>query len=112
MTDVSSVSSASQGVSDLFQALSSTGSSSVSSVLSSASLQSKLKSASTADVVQLSEQALQLQQASGLFGTPTASATATAASPDSLLLQALTSAITGSTTPPQSTSSGSLSFLG
>ena len=107
---MSSVSSASQGVSDLFQALSNTGSSSVTSVLSSSSLQSKLEGASSGDVVKLSEQALQLQETSGLFG---ASATSqNVATPDSLLLQAISSSVTGSPTAPANTNPGTLSFLG
>jgi hypothetical protein len=112
---MSSVSSASQGVSDLFQALSNTGSSSVTSVLSSSSLQSKLEGASSDDVVKLSEQALQLQQANGLFGASAAlqsAAAGPAATPDSLLLQAISSSITGSPTAPANPNPGTLSLVG
>jgi len=113
---MSTVSSVNPGVSDLFQALSNTGSSSVTSVLSSTSLQSKLAGASSRDVVKLSEQALQLQQANGLFsasaGSQTAATTAASATPDSLLLQAISSSITGSPTTCANTNPGILSFVG
>jgi hypothetical protein len=109
---MSSVSSAGQGVADLFQALSSTGSTSVASVLSSASLQSKLAAASSGDVVKLSEQALQLQQADGLFGASASSQISSSATPDSLLLQAISSSVTGSPAAASNPNSGNLSFLG
>jgi hypothetical protein len=105
---MSSVASVSSGVSDLFQALSNTGSSSVSSVLSSTSLQSKLEGSSSGDIVKLSEQALQLQQANGLFGASTSSPAVT--DPASLLLQAVNSATTG--TPSTSSSTTTAPFTG
>ena len=92
---MSSVSSVNPGVADLFNWLSSTGSTAVTSELSSPSVQSALESSSPGDLVQLSRQALQLQQAASLFGdSDTAQASAT---PESQLLQALTSSISGST---------------
>jgi hypothetical protein len=96
-TLMSSVTSVNPGVADLFHALSNTGSASVSSPLSLPGLQSALQTASPVDIVQLSQQALALQQVSGLFGTPDAFQTST--DPSSLLLQALTSSVLGSTTP-------------
>jgi hypothetical protein len=93
---MSAVPSVNSGVADLTQWLSSTGTTSASSALSSKAVQSALQSASSADLVQLSQQALDLQEASGLFGN--AGSSSTAANPETLLLQALNSAITGSTT--------------
>jgi hypothetical protein len=71
-----SVTSPNPGVADLLQILSTAGSPSLSSVLSSSSVQSALTNASPADLVQLSDQALQLQVANGLFGSPDPSQTA------------------------------------
>jgi hypothetical protein len=65
-----SVSSANPGVADLLQILSNAGSPALSSTLSSSPVQSALQNASPADLVQLSDQALQLQVANDLFGTP------------------------------------------
>src|SRR5579863_1109656 len=93
---MSAVNSVNPGIADLFQLLSNTGSASVSSPLSSPALQSALQNASPSDVVQLSLQALQLQDVSSLFGSPGSSQTAVTA--DNLLLQALNSSISGSTT--------------
>lgn len=64
------------GTATLIQLLSGTGSALSSSGLSSSQLQSALKGASPSDIVQLSDQALQLQVADGLFGSPEASQTA------------------------------------
>jgi len=94
---MSSVTSLNQGVTDLFQALSNTGSSSLSSVLSSPALQSALKTASPGDIVKLSEAALQLQSVGGLFGGSNPAPTS-ATDPGSQLIQALDSSIAGSTT--------------
>ena len=65
---MASVTSVNPGVSDLLQTLSSVGSTSLSSALSSSKVQSALQTASPGDLVQLSQAALQLQQAVGLFG--------------------------------------------
>ena len=63
-----SVGSVNPGVGDLLQALYNNNSS-LSPVLSSPSVESALQSASPADKVQLSAQALQLQQTGELFGS-------------------------------------------
>lgn len=90
---MSSAGSVSSGVSSLIQALSNTGSSSVTSVLSSSTVQSRLKSASSADVAHVSEQALHLQQANLLFGDSRSIQdslqNAGATTPESLLLRAV-----------------------
>jgi spore germination protein GerM len=86
---MSSVTSVSAGVADLFQ----TFAPAAGSPLSSASLQSTLENASPRDVVQLSRQALRLQESGSLFGTATTTQTAT--DPAALLLQAVTSSLTG-----------------
>ena len=105
------------GIADLSQLLSSTGSASISSALSSPKVQSALQTAPPGDIVQLSRQAVQLQEVSGLFGNSGSSQTA--ATPQALLLQALNSAITGSTASTAASAleqakstSGSVSFLG
>jgi hypothetical protein len=94
-----SVASVNPGVSDVLQILSNAGSTSLSSALSSKSVRSALESASSGDIVQLSQQALQLQEASDLFGGQAS------ADPGSLLLQALDSATAGSTTAAATTPS-------
>jgi hypothetical protein len=71
-----STSSVNPGVADVLQILSSAGSASLSSALSSPSVESALDSASPGDIVHLSKQALQLQEAGILFGSPAASQTA------------------------------------
>jgi hypothetical protein len=91
---MSAIGSVNPGVADLFNWLASTGATSVTSGLSSPSVQTALQSSSPSDLVQLSQQALQLQQAGSLFGS--SDATQTSATPESLLLQALTSSIAGS----------------
>ncbi len=65
---MSSINSVNPGVSDLLKAFSKTGSSPLPAALSTTAVQSALAIASPQDLVQLSEQALQLQQAGGLFG--------------------------------------------
>jgi hypothetical protein len=70
---MTSVSANSSGVADLLQTFSGTGatanSSALSSALASAQVQTALQTASPGDIVQLSEQALQWQQVTGLFGS-------------------------------------------
>jgi hypothetical protein len=65
---MSSVAATNPGLSNLLQTLSTT-SPQLSSMLSSSTVQSALKNASPQDIVKLSEQALQLQQVSSLFGS-------------------------------------------
>jgi hypothetical protein len=100
------VASVNPGVADLLQILSNSGSSSLSSTLSSSRIQSALQDSSPGDLVQLSDQALQLQVASGLFGSldppQTAGLFSTAANPSSSatldnLLASLSSSSPGST---------------
>jgi hypothetical protein len=93
MASVSSqLTTVSPGIADLFKTLPATAG----SPLSSPGLQSVLEDASPRDIVQISSQALQLQEASNLFGTAT-SASTTSTDPASLLLQAVNSSLTGST---------------
>jgi hypothetical protein len=100
---MSAIGSVNPGVADLFNWLSSTGAAPVTSVLSSPAVQTALQSSSPGDLVQLSQQALQLQQAGSLFGS--SDSVETSATPESLLLQALTSSISGSPTPGSETTS-------
>ena len=102
---MSSVDPVNSGLADLIKALSNTGSSSVSSSLSSAGVQSALQNADPRDVVHLSLAAQQLQEADGLFGGT--STPQTAATPATLLLQALDSSITGKDSSVTGTGSGS-----
>lgn len=106
---MSTIASVNPGVSDLLNFLSSTGSSPVSSVLSSPSVQTALHSSSPGDLAQLSQQALQLQQAGSLFGN--SDSAETSATPESLLLQALTSSTTGTSTSSTSTAGAATSAL-
>jgi len=82
------VGSDSAGIADLLKTFSGTGASASSSALSSAlastQVQTDLQSAAPGDIVQLSEQAVQLQQVAGLFGSPDQTAS-TVASTISLL---------------------------
>ncbi len=92
---MSAISSTSPGISALLTAISGSFSSnaSLSSTLSSPAVQSALQ-ASPGDLVQLSQQALQMQFDGGLFGYSNTSQTA---SPESLLLQSLTGSQVGPT---------------
>jgi hypothetical protein len=90
---MSSIASVNPGVSDLLQTLSSAGSTPASSVLSSPAVESALQNASPRDIAHLSAEALQLQEANGLFGSPDSTQTAA-----SIILQALNSSSLGSTT--------------
>jgi hypothetical protein len=56
------------GIADLMQIFSNAATPALSSLLSSSQVQSALATASPADLVQLSDQALQLQEVDGLFG--------------------------------------------
>jgi hypothetical protein len=73
---MTSVSANPSGVADLLQTFSGTGASASSSALSSTQVQTALQSASPGDIVQLSEQAVQLQQVAGLFASSEPSPTA------------------------------------
>jgi hypothetical protein len=57
------------GLSDLIQELTSSGSTALASTLSSPSVQSAIEQAPPGDLVQLSDEALQLQVVGSLFGT-------------------------------------------
>lgn len=70
---VANPSGANSGASSVLQFLSSAASPLVSSLTSSSSVQSALESASPADLIQLSAQALRYQEAEGLF-SPSATA--------------------------------------
>jgi hypothetical protein len=65
---MSSISSTGTGISDLMQIISSAATPALSSLLSSSTVQAALGKASPADLAQLSDQALQLQEVDGLFG--------------------------------------------
>jgi hypothetical protein len=84
---MSSVTAPNPGTSDLLQIFAGSVSSPLPSQLSSTAVKSALQSAPPADLVSLSEQALQLQKVAGLFGTGT-----TATDPATQLLQALNQA--------------------
>jgi hypothetical protein len=64
---MSTVTPVNPGVADLLQILSNAGSPSLSNALSSSNVESALQASSPADIVQLSNQALQLQVANDLF---------------------------------------------
>jgi hypothetical protein len=72
MSSISSVSSTSS-VANLMQMLKIVAPPAVSSLLTSKTMQAALAKASPTDIVQLSEQATQLQMADGLFGGPNTS---------------------------------------
>jgi hypothetical protein len=91
------------GVADLLQTLSSGATGSLSSLLSSTSVQSALQIAAPEDVVQLSQEAQQLVEANGLFAAPGVSQAAT--DPATLLIQAINSSLSGSTSPQAATTS-------
>jgi hypothetical protein len=93
---MSSVNSAVSRVTDLLQAISSIAPSGLSSALSSWTVQSALQGASTGDLLQLSRQALDLQQVTGLFAG--AEGGQSTADPGTLLLQSLESHGSASTT--------------
>ncbi len=84
---MASVGSVNSGVSTLLQTFSRTGSSALSSALSSSTAQAALKNAAPVDIVQLSDQAVQLQQALSLFGY--GSSATSASDPGTQALQAL-----------------------
>ena len=92
---MSSVSAVPSGVADLLQTFSKAGSSALPSALSSTAVQSALELASPGDLVQLSQQALALQQVGGLLGgsdssgNSDASQEGAATDPGTLILQAL-----------------------
>ena len=71
-----SVASTSNGLSDLLQTLTNENSPLL-STLSSPAIQAALQNAPASDIVQISDQAMQLQDAEALFGAPTTSSTPT-----------------------------------
>lgn len=94
---MSSIASVNPGVSDLLQTLAGSGSTPASSVLSSPAVESALQHAPSGDIAHLSAEALQLQEANGLFGNPDSTQTAA-----SIILQALNSSQAGSATNGES----------
>ena len=72
---MSTVSSTSAGLADLMQIFSSAATPALSSLMSSSEMKSALGKASPGDLVELSSQALKLQEVDGLFAAPAASAT-------------------------------------
>jgi hypothetical protein len=98
------------GVAALLQILSNAGAPSLSSALSTTSIQSALQAASPADIAQLSDQAVQLQVANSLFANTSPSQTVFSASSLSNSNVALENLLTNlysptPTTPPSSTAS-------
>jgi hypothetical protein len=73
---MTTVSADPSGVADLLQTFSGTGASASSSALSSTKVQTALQSSSPGDIVQLSDQAVQLQQVTAIFASSEQSATA------------------------------------
>ncbi len=86
-----SVASTSNGLSDLLQTLTNENSPLL-PTLSSPAIQAELESAPASDIVQISDQAMQLQDAEALFGTPN-----TASTPTDSLFAALMPAGSGAT---------------
>ncbi len=82
------------GITDLMQLLATSAPSALSSLFSSSSMKAALGKESPADIVNLSEQAMQLQEADGLFGGPPAP---TVESSGMQMQDILTSAYTGAT---------------
>jgi hypothetical protein len=72
------VASTNTGIANWMQILSSAATPAVSSLLSSSAVQAGIAKASPVDIVQLSDQALQLQEADGLFGSADAGTSQTA----------------------------------
>src|SRR5579862_9138307 len=93
-------SSTSPGMTDLMQLLTSSGSPLLNSGLSSTQLQSALQDASPGDLVQLSNQAVQLQTVDGLFGASDTSQTSSSDTLESLVasLSANSTSTTAATT--------------
>jgi hypothetical protein len=100
-----SIASVNPGIADLLQTLSGAATGTLSSLLSSSATESALQNAPPADVAQLSQLAQQLAETNGLFGGSGESQTAT--DPATLLLQAVTSSLTGSPSPTASSASTS-----
>lgn len=86
---MASIAPVNPGVTDVLQLLSGAGSASVSSALSSPTVQSALQNAPPADLVQLSAAALQLQDVTDLFGGSGSSPATAAASSESQLISDL-----------------------
>jgi hypothetical protein len=99
-----SVASTTNGLSDLLQTLTNENSPLL-STLSSPAIQAALENAPASDIVQISDQAMQLQDTEALFGTPS-----TAATPTESLFAALTPP--GATATPSAAGSSLAEFLG
>lgn len=106
------------GMSDMIQLLSSSSSPLASAGLSSSQIQSALKNASPTDIVHLSDQAIQMQEATALFGSSDTSQTnslfstpSSSSSDDTFnnLIAALNSAASSATSSSSSSSSQSTS---
>ena len=91
---MSSVAATNPGLSSVLQTLSAT-SPQLSSILSSSTVQSALKNASPQDIVKLSQQALELQQVSSLFGSSIGTQSVGLASNPDSLFPALSSGTAG-----------------
>jgi hypothetical protein len=90
-----SVASTSNGLSDLLQTLTNQNSPLLSTV-SSPTVEKALENAPASDIVQISDEAMQLQEAETLFGAPNVTSTSTDA------LFGITPAPTTSSSPPSS----------
>ncbi len=101
----SSPGSTNPGLADALQLITNSASPTVSSLLSSPSVQAALQNAPTADLVELSDQALQSQVVDGLFGNADGSQTQT--DPSTTLANILAE-VNPSTSSTASTSSSSL----
>ena len=100
---MSSVSPISTGISDLMQMYSNVATPAMSSLLSSSQMQAALAKASPVDIVQLSDQAMQLQEVAGLFGA----ANPLQAVDPGLVMQSVLMSFYSSSLPAPSTSRGS-----
>jgi hypothetical protein len=87
------MSSTSTGITDLMQILTSAATPAFSSVLTSKTMQAALAKAPPADIAQLSQQAMQLQEADGLFGAPAATNMPMAAESSGMAMQDLLTSI-------------------
>jgi hypothetical protein len=85
------VASTSTGIANWMQIFSGAATPAASSLLSSSAVQAQLAKASPADIVHLSDQALQLQEVDGLFGTSDPSQTAQTANTGQAMANMMTS---------------------
>jgi hypothetical protein len=101
---MTSVSPISTGISDLMRMYASVANPSISSLLSSSQMQSALSKAPPFDIVQLSDQAMQLQEVDSLFGATNPLQTVD----PGLAMQSMLMSFYSSSLPAPSTSPGSL----